>query len=219
MKTIVCFGDSNTHGTIPMRDTADRQRYGRERRWPGILAQVLGAQWRVIEEGLPGRTTVHDDPIEGRHKNGMLALPMVLETHRPVDILVIMLGTNDLKMRFTVTAFDIAASAGKLVEFALASECGPDGGAPSILLVSPPPIIEAGCLEGMFEGGEAKSRTLSKHHVRVAKDLGCRHLDAGRIINTSPLDGVHFDEAAHEALGRAIAAEIAVMDAEGQSTG
>jgi lysophospholipase L1-like esterase len=211
MKTIVCFGDSNTHGTVPMRDTTDRLRYGPDRRWPGILAQALGSEWHVVEEGLPGRTTVHDDPIEGRHKNGMLALPMVLETHRPVDILVIMLGTNDLKMRFTVTAFDIAASAGKLIEFAMASECGPGGGAPSILLVSPPPIIEAGCLEGMFEGGEIKSRTLNKQYVRVAEDLGCRCFDAGGIINSSPLDGVHFDESAHDALGRAIAAEIRAM--------
>ena len=94
MKTIVCFGDSNTHGTCPMRDLDDVGRFDAQTRWPGVMAAALGAGWQVIEEGHPGRTTVHDDPLEGRHKNGMPALLVALETHRPIDLVIIMLGTN-----------------------------------------------------------------------------------------------------------------------------
>ncbi|MEM7461801.1 MAG: hydrolase, partial [Pseudomonadota bacterium] len=101
-----------------MRRDDDKRRLEYERRWTGVAANLLGSGWRVVEEGLPGRTTVHDDPIEGRHKNGLSALPMVLESHRPIDMLVIMLGTNDLKTRFSLTAGDIACSEGKLVEAA-----------------------------------------------------------------------------------------------------
>ena len=70
-KTVLCYGDSNTHGTRPMTRAGVLERFAREERWTGVLAQTLGASWRVIEEGLPARTTVHDDPIEGRHKNGL----------------------------------------------------------------------------------------------------------------------------------------------------
>jgi lysophospholipase L1-like esterase len=115
MTTILCFGDSNTHGTkpIPEQDVIDR--HGPDIRWPGVMAKELGAGYRVVEEGLPGRTTVHDDPIEGAHMNGLTALPMLVGSHSPLDIVILMLGTNDLKNRFAVSATDIAASIERLV--------------------------------------------------------------------------------------------------------
>src|SRR5689334_22120556 len=82
-KTIVCFGDSNTYGTPPLTDLEDSRRFDADTRWPGAMARTLGPEWRVIEEGLPGRTTVHDDPIEGFWKNGIKVLPSVIESHRP----------------------------------------------------------------------------------------------------------------------------------------
>ena len=95
MKTILCYGDSNTHGAMPMAAAGDVRRFGREDRWPGILLRELGPDWTVIEEGLPGRTTVHSDPIEGAHKNGLAYLPVSLESHAPIDLVVLMIGTNN----------------------------------------------------------------------------------------------------------------------------
>src|SRR5262245_55715080 len=67
LRTVLCFGDSNTHGQIPGRGPLER--YRRDQRWGGVLEKNLGPGWQVIEEGLSGRTTVRDDPIEGPHKN------------------------------------------------------------------------------------------------------------------------------------------------------
>src|SRR3954466_2910953 len=120
VRTVLCYGDSNTHGTKPMPEPFAMGRLGPEERWPGVMRSRLGAGWAVIEEGLPGRTTVHDDPIEGHWKNGIKVLPALIETHRPFDVLVIMLGTNDLKTRFSLPAVDIAAGAGLVVGMARA---------------------------------------------------------------------------------------------------
>ena len=129
-KTVVCFGDSNSYGTLPMPDLDFWGRFGPGERWPGVMAASLGDGWTVIEEALPGRTTVHDDPIEGLYKNGLKYLPVILESHRPIDLVVVMLGTNDLKSRFAVTPEDIANSMGLLVKAIQASPAGPRGPRP-----------------------------------------------------------------------------------------
>ncbi|MFN0115189.1 MAG: SGNH/GDSL hydrolase family protein [Paracoccaceae bacterium] len=208
-RTLLCYGDSNTHGTMPMPDLDSSGRFGRAVRWPGVLASALGAGWQVIEEGHPGRTTLHDDPMEGAHKNGLAILPAILESHRPLDLVILKLGANDLKARFAVTPNDIARSAEKLAAFIRASEAGPDGRAPDVLMVAPPPILEAGCLAGMFAGGAAKSRALAAEYAAAAAHAGVAFFDAGAVIRVDPLDGVHYDAAAHATLGRALAAEVA----------
>jgi lysophospholipase L1-like esterase len=152
-RTVLCYGDSNTHGSLPMETLDDLRRLGPAERWPGVMAAVLGPSWRVVEEGLPGRTTVHPDPIEGEHKNGLGALPVALESHVPLDLVVLMLGTNDLKARFSLVAEDIAASVDRLVATILASPAGSAGAAPKVLVVAPPPILERGCLGPMYTGG------------------------------------------------------------------
>lgn len=192
-----------------MRSLDDRRRMDAVRRWPGVMASVLGPDWEVIEEGHPGRTTVHSDPVEGPHKNGALVLPALLETHRPLDLVIIMLGTNDLKARFSVTAFDIASAAEKLVAIIRTNMCGRDGGAPDLLVVSPPPILETGCLAEMFAGGAEKSGRLGEHLRAMAGRNGCGFIDAGAHIRSSEVDGIHLEEEAHRTLGEAIAAEIA----------
>jgi lysophospholipase L1-like esterase len=207
MRTILCFGDSNTHGTLAMADLDDGRRLGPGDRWPGVLASALPG-WHVIEEGHPGRTTVHDDPIEGDWKNGMAVLPALLESHLPLDLVVVKLGTNDLKARFSVTAGDIALSLGKIAQKILASRAGPGCSSPAILVVAPPPILEAGTLAAMFAGGAAKSLDLAAAIRAEAARQGVAFLDAGQVIAVDPLDGIHYDAAAHLALGRAIAAEI-----------
>lgn len=211
-RVVLAYGDSNTHGTMPMATLEDAGRFGPAERWPGVLAQELGAGWRVVEEGLPGRTTVHPDPVSGVHKNGLAVLPAALESHRPIDFVVLMLGTNDLKHRFQVPPVEIGESVSHLVLYCLRSDTGPGGSAPRVLLVAPPPVLEAGCLAEIFEGGEAKSRRLASAYAAVARRHGCGFLDAGEVIVSSPLDGVHFDLPEHGKLGRAVAAALKAME-------
>jgi lysophospholipase L1-like esterase len=210
-RTLVCYGDSNTHGTMPMDELEDMGRFAPDERWPGVLGARLGSGWRVIEEGLPGRTTVHPDPVAGEHKNGLAVLPAVLESHRPIDLLVLMLGTNDLKHRFQVPAVEIAESLARLLAVAKNSGTGPGGSSPQILLVCPPPVIETGCLAEIFEGAAAKADALAGYCAKTAHGHGAAFLDAGGVISSSPVDGVHFDAAAHLALGMAVAGTVAGM--------
>lgn len=203
MHEILCFGDSNTWGYSPAGDG----RFPRDVRWTGVLQAQLGNSARVIEEGLNGRTTVWDDPIEG-DKNGLRHLPSLLESHAPLDLVVIMLGTNDLKKRFSVTAWDIAASVDRLAGIVLASASGPGGRPPKLLLVAPPPLARLSQWAEMLEGGTEKSRLLAPRYRAVADERGCAFLDAGSIIRTSDRDGVHFEADAHAALGKAVAAEV-----------
>jgi lysophospholipase L1-like esterase len=206
-RTVLLFGDSNTHGTMPMPDLGGAGRFDRNERWAGRLRKLL-PDWEVIEEGHPGRTTVHDDPVEGAHRNGLTVLPALLESHKPIDVVVTLLGTNDLKERFSVNAGDIAHSLERLVRVIRASDCGPGGAGPGVLLVAPPPILELGCLKGMFAGGAAKSQALAAEVQAAAKRAGVPFLDAGQVVQVSPVDGIHYDAEANPALAQAIAAAI-----------
>jgi len=208
MTTILCFGDSNTHGTVPLPAQDVVERHAPEVRWPGVMAAELGCGFRVIEEGLPGRTTVHDDPIEGDHMNGLTALPMLVGSHSPLDVVVLMLGTNDLKSRFSVTAADIAASLERLVTTLRVLCAAPGRTQPAVLLVAPPPIQEVDWLAEEFVGGAAKSLGLGAAIRRSAERLGVAFLDAGAHIRVSPVDGLHYDAETHATLGKAIATAV-----------
>lgn len=203
MKTVLCYGDSNTWGYDP----ATEGRFARDVRWPGVLRNELGDGYWVIEEGLGGRTTVWDDPIEG-YKNGKEYLTPCLHTHKPLDLVIIMLGTNDLKKRFSVSAFDIANGAGVLVKMVRQSECGPDGGAPPVLLLAPPPLATLTGFAQMFEGAEPKASLFAEQYARVAAEQGCAFFDTGTVIVSSELDGIHFEAGEHAKLGRAVAGEV-----------
>jgi len=210
MRTILCYGDSNTYGTAPMQHLEDDRRFGHGERWVSVMRGILGADWWVVEEGLPGRTTVLDDPIEGVYKNGLTYLTPCLESHRPVDLVTIALGTNDLKMRFGMPPSDIAAGAGILIEtvrHALAAF----GQSAKVLLIAPPPILEVGCLADMFAGGAAKSQAFAMHYKAVATKLGAAFLDAGGVIGSSKIDGIHFDLPDHRKLGEAVAAAVKAL--------
>ncbi len=207
-KTLLCFGDSNTHGTVALQKLGEFKRLGRQDRWPGRLANTLGTDWHVIEEGHPGRTTVHDDPIEGPHRNGLTILPSLLETHRPIDLLILMLGTNDLKPRFSVTPTDIALSVERLITVIKSSGCGPDGHEPAIILAAPVPITETGVLGEVFKGGAAKSQELSLLYQLCAERTGCTFFDAGTVAKTDPTDGVHLNKDAHTAIADALTSLI-----------
>ena len=182
-------------------------RFGRADRWPGIAAKALPG-WELIEEGHPGRTTVHDDPVEGPHRNGLRVLPALLETHRPIDLVLFMVGTNDLKGRFSVNAADIAVSLEKLVSVVRTSTAGPWGRAPDVLLVAPPPIVEVGCLAEMFAGGAAKSELMGARIADAAARSGVPFVDARAHIQVSEIDGIHYDKATHHVLGQVLAETV-----------
>jgi lysophospholipase L1-like esterase len=203
MKTIVCYGDSNTWGHNP----ATQDRFPITQRWTGVLAQELGAEYRVIEEGLNGRTTIWDDPIE-EWRNGKTYLLPCLWTHKPIDLVIIMLGTNDLKERFSVSAYDIAAAAGVIVDQTLRSGAGPKGGAPQVLLMAPPVVGKLSDYAEMFEDAQHKSMKFAEHYWRVARNYGCHFLDTSKVIVSSDLDGIHFEAGEHRKLGVAVAARV-----------
>jgi lysophospholipase L1-like esterase len=203
MKRILCYGDSNTWGADPLTG----ERLEEQIRWTRILAGALGADYEIIEEGLCGRTTVWEDPIEG-YKNGYTYLMPCLETHRPLDLVVIMLGTNDLKKRFSLTAYDIAQGAGVLVTAVQKSTAGREAKAPPVLLIAPPPVSQLTDYAEMFEDSEGKSKKLGERFHQVAQELGCVFLDASSVIVSSKIDGIHFDPEEHAKLGYAVAGII-----------
>lgn len=205
MKSILCFGDSNTWGYNPRT----KERYSRNERWTGVLRQELGDGYEIIEEGLNGRTTVWEDPIEG-HKSGKEYLIPCLESHQPIDLVTIMLGTNDLKKRFSLflSAFDIANSAGVLADIALRSGSGPGGGAPKVLLMAPPRVGKLTEFAEMFEDAEVISRKFSQHYRQIANDHGCDFLDTSQIVTSSDIDGIHLELSEHQKLGKAVAALV-----------
>ncbi len=198
MKVIVCYGDSNTWGADP-----GGGRHGFDERWPGVLRNALGDGYWVIEEGLNGRTTVWEDPIE-EHKSGKAYLVPCIETHKPFDLIAVMLGTNDTKQRFSLHADDIAAGLETLVKIILRSDAGPDGRAPEVLVIAPPPIARLTQYAGMFTGARDKSRHLAALYERVAALHGCHYFDAGRVIASSDVDGIHFAAPEHRSLGNAL---------------
>jgi lysophospholipase L1-like esterase len=207
VRTILCYGDSNTWGCVPVLGDEPAPRFPPDVRWPGVLRRELGPDFWVVEEGLNGRTTVWEDDLQP-HRNGRTFLPAALLTHHPVDLVVIMLGTNDLKRRIGASPLEIARGAGALVELARTSGCGPAGGPPGVLLVCPPPLAPRSQFDDAFEGGLQKSLALAEAFAAVAAACDCPLVDAGAHVVTSDVDGIHLDADAHEALGTALAGTV-----------
>lgn len=206
MKTIVCFGDSNTWGHSP----SEIARHPFEKRWTSKLQQKLGAKYFIIPEGLNGRTTAFEDAIE-KDKNGYRHLQTILETHKPLDLIIIMLGTNDLKSRFYVSAQEIAWSAGNLIDLTLRSTAGIDNKHPEILFIAPPVIKDSQPFNFMLEGAIEKSKDMGFHYKSIAKEYKVPFLDASDIVESSPKDGIHWEESEHEKFATAVAKEITTI--------
>jgi len=204
VRTILCYGDSNTWGADP----AGTGRFPPDVRWTGVLQRALGDDgYRVIEEGLNGRTTVWDDAIEpGR--NGKTYLAPCLESHRPLDLVAIMLGTNDLKARFALSASDIAQAAASLAQLALRTARTADDKPARVLLIAPPVVTTPTDLDLMFEGAAEKSRHFGRYYRFFADRYGVDFLDAGAVVTSSPLDGIHFEAEEHRKLGEAVALAV-----------
>jgi lysophospholipase L1-like esterase len=204
-KNILCYGDSNTWGYDPINAC----RYGRDVRWTGGFQNELGDDYYVIEEGLCGRTTVWDDPIEG-WKNGLEQLIPILHSNCPLDLVIIMLGTNDLKNRFSVSASDIAKSIGRLVDTVRKCESSYTGPAPDVLVISPAPFgdMSNSPFADSLIGGKEKSHALAAVLAVYCKENDIEMFDAGTVISLSDADGIHLEEPEHLKLGKAIAEKV-----------
>lgn len=203
-RRILVFGDSNTYGYDP----ASGGRYSEAERYPRLLQALLGPQTDVTEEGLPGRTCVFGDPLtEGLC--GLEAITPVMNSHMPIDTLVVMLGTNDCKERFGANSYLIGRGLARLLEKAKATPAW--RGAPDILVVCPAPIQPAyeGLMfaEEMGRGCAVRAAGLAAQYQKVARAAGCRFLDAGQIpgVQVHVLDGMHLTSGAHAALAGALA--------------
>lgn len=198
---ILCFGDSNTHGYNP----ENGKRYERNERWTGILQNLLGESDYVIEEGLSGRTTVFDDPLyEGL--SGIDFIIPTLMTHEPIDLLIIMLGTNDTKDRFGASAEVISLGLDRLIKKAKFCELAFRNSKPNILVVAPLPIREeiknAECYYTMGKSCSKKSYKIIPLYEKVAKENGCYFFDPSPFVICSDYDYMHLSKEAHEILGK-----------------
>lgn len=209
-RQVLCYGDSNTWGCIPLQADEAPRRFTRAERWTGVLQDELGPDYWVIEEGLNGRTTTRDDDAEP-YRNGLTFLLPTLEAHYPLDLVVVMLGTNDLKERFAASPAEIAHGAGQLVRTIRKSGFGRDGRSPQVVLVSPPLIGRLRQFATEFEGAYVKSLLLGDAFRDIAVAESCAFLDAGQHVSGSDRDGVHLERESHATLGNAVA--IAVRQA------
>lgn len=198
MKTILCFGDSNTYGLNPR----DKSRFDYNTRWTGILEQKLYKYgFRVAEEGLCGRTTIFPDELR-TNRRGVDVLPFLLETHSPVEYVVLMLGTNDCKTRFQATPYIIGNGIRQLIKQIR------DAGNAKILLVSPIHLAhgvgENGFDPEFNEDSVVLSKQLKQEYYEISQSENCLFLAASDISSPSETDREHMDETGHHALAEAI---------------
>lgn len=210
-KTVLVYGDSNSWGFIP---GSAKKRFPPEIRWPGVMARELGPGWRVLDNTLCGRTTAFDDPLAPYfvERNGLKLFGTVLECHMPLDAVVIFLGINDVKPRFSLPPVDIASGVERLIGIARNPIFGPEGTGrpPAVLIVCPPPIEEVPeNLGPTYRGGAAKSRELRPFFRQMAERNGVPIVYAEDCLVVDPADGIHFAADAHAALGREMARRVA----------
>lgn len=206
MKNILCYGDSNTFGTDPVHGG----RHPGDVRWTGLLGRLLGPEYNVIEEGCGGRTTVFNDEISyGR--NGLRMLVPCIASHNPLDLIIIMLGTNDLKHRFQVTAWDLGKAMGQVVDTVLAFPFEPVYQRPRILVVSPVHIKDGieNSIYGCFtRDSVGMSHAFAAEYGQVCREKGCHFFDAAQVAQASNEDKLHMDAGNHRKLAEALEAEV-----------
>ncbi|MCB1384445.1 MAG: SGNH/GDSL hydrolase family protein [Nitratireductor sp.] len=206
MKTILCYGDSLTWGSDP----ATGGRHPPECRWPNVLQAGLGGDYCVITDGLRGRTTGYDEHLADCDRNGARLLATALYAHAPLDLVILLLGSNDMKPHIAGTAIAARQGIKRLAAIARNHNPGPDLARPKVLIVSPPPLCETpdGFFAALFAGGIEPSRALASHYAEEAKAEGAEFFDGGSAAETSPLDGVHLDAGNTVKLGRALVGEV-----------
>lgn len=195
-----------------MVDMAGSGRFEKAARWPTVTQTALGADWDLIACGLPGRTaTALPDPVMGTHMNGQIGFKIALASHAPIDVLTIMLGTNDCKACFGLTAQGIASAVAALIAIAKAPDIQERHGRFDILLIAPPLIQERGTfVESLWQAAD-KSAALPALYKQLAAHTNIAFLNASQHIQTCAEDGIHFDAKAHQTLGQAVANKVATL--------
>ncbi len=209
MKSVLAFGDSLTWGYDPV----NLGRHAYEDRWTSVLQKALGHGVRVIPEGLNGRTTAYDDHLADCERNGVKLLPSVLESHKPLDLVIIMLGTNDMKRGIAGSAILAMSGMKRLVRLVRSHDWGFEFEGPEVLLVAPPPACETAnsFFAAMFRGAVEESAMLASMYRDLADELGCGFFDAGSVAQTTPLDGIHLDADNTRAVGRGLEPVVRMM--------
>lgn len=207
MRHILIYSDSLSWGIIP----TTRKRLLFEQRWPGVMEMALcsaGAHVRVIEDCLNGRRTVWDDPFKpGR--NGLVGLAQRIESHSPLDLVVLMLGTNDFQSMHEHNAWHSSQGILALVSAIRTAPIEPGMPVPQILVVAPPAMqTPKGPIAPKFEGGEKKCIGLAEAYRKVCTEIDCHFFDAGSVVTSSAIDGVHLDLEQHYTLGKAVALTV-----------
>ncbi len=202
MKSILAFGDSLTWGF----EAGTRKRHPFEMRWPNALAAGLHGKARVLEEGMNGRTTVFPDPTNEAERNGAVALPMLLTTHQPLDLVIMMLGTNDIKYANRCRAFDAAMGMTRLIEITKKLGYVEGIAPPQILIMSPPNLVPTKdeWFNDLWGHAIEESKLFAKHYASVAQEQGVHFFDAGAVAKADPTDGGHLDAASTKRLGEAL---------------
>ena len=201
---ILCFGDSLTWGYHPVK----RDRYGEDERWTGILQSLLGDGYKVIEEGQNSRTIATDDPTEGE-KNGLSYIIPCLESQRPLDLMVLLLGTNDMKRRYGYSAEDIAGEMERFLEKVWTYNHFHLNDVMKIVLMSPPVVgenVQGTSMRDAFdlERTVQISRELQEWYRHLAETYGCFYLDTSQTVKVSPTDGVHLDPEGNQKMAEAV---------------
>ena len=209
MQSVLAYGDSLTWGYDPV----SLGRHAYQDRWTSVLAGALGPSVNLIVEGLNGRTTAFDDHLADCERNGAKLLPSILETHAPLDLVIIMLGTNDLKQGPAGAAFAAVRGMKRLVTLVRYHVWANDYDAPDILLVAPPRICETANVPfaAMFRGALEESAMLASLYRDLADETGCGFFDAGSVAQTTPLDGIHLDAENTRAIGRGLEPVVRMM--------
>lgn len=208
-RTVLCYGDSLTWGYNPEGPSRHRL----EDRWPSVLQAEFGARLEVVAEGLNGRTTAFDDHLSGADRNGARLLPTLLESHAPLDLVIIMLGSNDMKPWVHGHPLPARQGMARLVDIVRGHPYPLDAEAPEVLIVSPPPLTATANVDfaEMFGRRLEASRDLASQYASLAEEVGCGFFDAGSVAASSELDGVHLDAANTRAIGVGLAPVVRVM--------
>jgi lysophospholipase L1-like esterase len=222
-KRVMVYGDSNVYGWYPVLEFPSH-RYPATERWPGVLQQLLGSDVYVIEEGFPGRTTDIADVnsvfpfCENEDFSGASDLPAAVGSHVPLDVVVIMLGTNDVKPYLNRSAFRTAIGAGILIDIVNNSAGGIAVGtaAPKVLLLAPPPlgegIADSPTMGGLYTpGGLEKSQQLGPLYKKIAEAGGADFIDLGELVKTDGPDSVHFTRETHRKIAEMVAEKLEQM--------
>jgi lysophospholipase L1-like esterase len=214
MKTILAYGDSITWGSNP---AAGGARHARTDRWPNVLAAGLSGEAEIVVDAMRGRTTGYDENLADCDRNGARLLPSALYSHAPLDLVILMLGTNDLKPAIAGTAVAAMQGMRRCAEIVRQHAPRLPGVKPPKLMIVAPPHM-AGTADpfyaDLFATGGPQSQKIAGYYKILAVEFDCAFFDAATVAKASPIDGVHLDAANTRAIGAALVAPVRALLAE-----